>query len=153
MSLSTSASVHETFSRAVRENLQRALKTGEDWDRFKAILRETDARLMAEQAAHARGYRDRMAEAKEIILREEHGIRLDEPLPTWAIRQSDSEMLDQKAHTRVRQDYDRRLAVIRKDELDRYPDLSAEIRARDTPTQAFNRAQNRSHDRSGPNRT
>ena len=157
MSLSTQESVKEGFRRAVRENLARTLKTPEDWDRFKSILRETDARLVMEQAAHARDYQQRIAEANEMILREENGVRLEEPLPPWVHKHSDADLLEHKAQARVQQDYDRRVAAIKKDELDGFQDLAAEIRARDAPTQAFNRAHDRSQDRSpqlsGPKRS
>lgn len=152
MPLSTTHAVKETFRRAIREDLKRALHKGEDWDRFNATQRETDARLMSEQAAHAREYTQRIAEAKEIILREENGVRLDQPLPPGAMRHSDADALQAKADIRVRQDYDRRIAAITRDELDHFKELAAEIRARDAPTPSINPTQDRSHDRSGPTR-
>lgn len=150
MSLSTTDSIKEAFHRAVRENLQLSLLTGEDWDRFKDIQRETDARLMTEQATYARDYTARIADAKEIILREENGVRLDEPLPSWAERHSDADALQRKADARVSRDHQQRCAAIKSDELNKFQDLKSEIRMRDTPTRSFNRSTTR--DRSGPQR-
>ena len=150
MSLSTEDRLQDAFRRALREDLQRNLRTPEDWDRFKAIQRETDARLMTEQARYARDYTKRLAEAKEVILREEHSVRLDKPLPPWAARQSDAEALQVKADTRVRRDHDQRCAVIKRDELTRVQELSSDIRARDAPQRAQTLTQTWSQGRSGP---
>lgn len=156
MSLATTDAVRGVFQRAVQEHLQKVLRTSDDWDRFNAIRRETDDRLTAEDTAFALDFSQRMAEAKEIILREENGVRLDQPLPPWAERHSDADGLDRKAGERVRLDHQRRCAAITKDEMHAFRDLTAEIRARDAPTQAFTRAQDRSQDRSptrpGPTR-
>ncbi|MEM9098684.1 MAG: hypothetical protein AAGC79_09180 [Pseudomonadota bacterium] len=148
MGLSTTDAVRETFLEATRQSLARNLKTSEDWDRYKAIVQEADARIAAERAAHAHDYPARLAEAKEIILREEHGARLDQPLPPGAERQSDKDALHRKADARVRQDHDQRIAAIKADELDQYRSLTAAIRARDAPQprQAFERT------RPGPSR-
>lgn len=153
MSLSTQARVNEIFHRAVREDLHKVLQSGDDWDRYKGIVREADARLMAEQASYARDYTKRIAEAKEIILREEHGVRLDQPLPPGAPRQSDAEVLQQKADLRVRRDHDQRCAAIKRDELNQFQDLASEIRARDAPERAPSLTQTWDRSRSGPSRT
>lgn len=153
MGLDDRESLQDAFRRAVRERLQKSLRTGEDWDRFKAIERETDARLMTEQAAFKRDYVLRLAEAKEIILREENGIRLDLPVPPWVEKHSDAEQLDQKARTRVQEDHQRRIGVIKKDALHAYQDLTAEIRARDAPEQHASLAQTWKQTRSGPSRS
>jgi len=161
MPLSTTAKVREAFAEASRQSLARSLQTGDDWDRFKTIVHETDERIKAEQSAHAADFRARVAEAKEIILREEHGIRLDRPLPPGAEKFSDKHTLQTKAEIRVSQDFDRRIAAIKTDELDQYRALTAEIRARSKPdqTQAQTRdqAQERTHSvspiRSGPSHT
>lgn len=152
MSLSTPQAVRETFLLATRQSLARSLRTSEDWDRYKTIVQDTENRLEAEQAAYARDYPARIAEAKEILLREAHGIRLDRPLPPGVERRSDAETLQRHADARVRQDHDLRVSAIKSDELDQYRDLTAEIRTRDAPSQtrtAFNRARTRS----GPTQT
>lgn len=157
MSLSTDDIVQTAFKNAVQEHLQKNLRTGEDWDRFKAIQREIDARLMTEQAAYKRDFSQRMAEAKQLLLREENGLRLDEPLPSWAERHSSADGLDRKAGERVEQDHDRRIASIKRDEIDAFRDLTAEIRARDAPAPVRDtfqdRSQDRSQSRSGPSQT
>lgn len=152
MSLSTTDAVNETFQRTVQGHLQKALRTGEDWDRFNAIKEETSQRLEAEEQAYAGEFSERMAEAKQIILREEYGVRLDQPLPPGAEQHSDADALERKAGTRVLEDHRRRTAAIKKDECDRFRDLTAEIRARDAPTPTQSQHQDRSQDRS-PNRS
>lgn len=154
MPLSTVDSVRKMFVEATRHNLARSLKTGDDWDRYNEIIRETTVRMEAEQAAHAHDYQIRIAEAKEIILREENGVRLDQPLPPGAEKHSDADRLQTKAETRVYQDYRRRLAVIQADELDQYRDLTNQIRMRDRLGQsAPSRTQTPERTRSGPSRT
>lgn len=150
MNLSTDDAVRAVFIEATRHTLTRSLRTSEDWDQYQSIIQETTARIEAEQTAHAHDYRDRIAEAKEIILREEHGIRLDQPLPPGVEKFSDKDALQHKAEIRVRQDYDRRIAAIRTDELDQYRDLTADIRDRDRPNLAQSRDDSRTQSRSGP---
>ncbi|WP_299825293.1 hypothetical protein [uncultured Roseobacter sp.] len=153
MPLSTSENVQGIFARAVQDHLQKSLRTGNDWDRFKVIRRETDARLMAEQTAYKRDFTQRMAEAKQIILREESGVRLDQPLPPWADKHSDADALDRKAGERVRHDHDRRIGAIKKDELDAFRNLTAEIRAREAPAQHTTRVLNTEQTQTGPKRS
>lgn len=153
MSLSTTARVRDVFGRALQDHLQKSLRTGEDWDRFKAIERETDARLMSEQTAYKRDFTQRVAEARQMILREESDVRLDQPLPPWAKKHSDADALDHKAELRVRQDHDRRIAAIKKDELDAFRDLSAQIRTRDAHHPSRAPDIQRAFNRSGPSQT
>lgn len=145
--------VQEVFARALQDHLQKTLRTGEDWDRFNALRRATDARIMAEQTALKREFPQRMAEAKQMILREENGLRLDQPLPPWAERHSTADALDRKAGERVRQDHDRRISAIKRDEHAAFRDLAANIRARDAPTPLRDQLQDRSQDRPGPRRS
>lgn len=150
MPLSTTEAVRETFFEATRNSLARSLRTPEDWDRFNAIVHETTKRLEAEQATYARDYQARIADAKEIILREERGVRLDQPLPPGAEAMSDPDALQRKADDRVRQDHSQRMSAIKSDELAQYRDLTSEIRARDAPSQvrdAYNQV------RTGPTQT
>lgn len=153
MPLSTQDAVKEVFINATRQSLARSLRTGEDWDQYKSILEETTSRLDAEQAAHARDYTTRIAEAKEIILREENGIRLDHPLPPWVDKHSSADALQSKAEMRVRQDYDQRITAIKSDELDRYRALTNEIRMRDAPDLGQSRTIRQSFNRAGPSQT
>lgn len=154
MAISTEEAVREMFLEATRQNLARSLRTGEDWDRFKEITQTASARLESEQAAHAYDYQARIAEAKEIIMREEHGIRLDQPLPPGVVKQSNDERLQTIAETRVRQDYDRRIAVIKADELNEYRHLTNDIRIRDRSDHpSLTRTQTTDRTRSGPSQT
>lgn len=153
MDLSTTEALKSTFLACARDGLARSLRLPEDWTRYAQIVHETDARIKAEQAAHAWDYQTRIAEAKEIILREENGIRLDQPLPPGVEAHSDKDTLQSKAETRVRQDYDRRIAAIQIDEYDQYTALTNEIRQRDGPSRASSQTQSQDRGRSGPSRT
>jgi hypothetical protein len=139
------------FLESTRSMLARSLRTPDDWDRYKGIIRTADARIMAEQAEYARAYKSRIAEAQEIILREEHGIRLDQLLPPNVRKFSDKEALHTKADHRVRRDHERRIAAIKDDELVSYQELTAAIRQRDTQTST--QSLTKSFDRSGPTRS
>lgn len=153
MPLSTEDTLKTMYLEAARSNLARSLKTGEDWDRFNEIVQATSARIEMEQAAHAHDYLTRIAEAKEIILREENGVRLDHPLPPWAEKHSNAEQLQSKAELRVRRDYDLRIAAIKSDELDQYRSLTNTIRMRDAPDQNPSRSIRQSFNRTGPSRS
>lgn len=152
MTTETQSVVRAAYERALQEHLQKNLRTGADWDRFNTIKRERDARLMTEQAAFKRDYTQRLSDAKQIILREENSVGLDQPLPPWVDAHSNAEALQSKAETRVRADHARREAVIQRDTNDAYLALSADIRARDAPDlkQAFD--QTVEPTRSGPKR-
>ena len=151
MSLPTKDRLREMFLESARATLARALRTPDDWDRYTSIVRTADARIMTEQAEYARSYKTRIAEAQEIILREEHGVRLDQPLPPGAIKFSDKDALHAKADHRVRRDHEDRISVIKADELTAYQDLTSAIRQRDMPTQS--KSLTKSFDRSGPTRS
>ena len=153
MPISTTAAVRGLFVEATRQSLARSLRAGQDWDRYKAIIQEASGRLEAEQAAHAREYSSRIAEAKEIILREEHGVRLDHPLPPWVDKRSSTDALQSKAEIRVRQDYDQRITAIKADELDQYRALTNDIRMRDAPDQSPSRTIRQSFNRTGPSQS
>ena len=135
------------------ENDRYICPEGKELKHTRRIRREADARLMEEQAAFKRDYTARLAEAKEIILREENGVHLDQPLPPGVQTRSSAEALEHKADARVRRDHARREAAIKRDATDHYVDLAAEIRARDTPglQRAFDYAQ--SQTRSGQTRS
>lgn len=130
MPTDTEAAVREIFRRAVQQDLTRSLRTNADWDRFTDIASETARRVNAETEAFQRDYGQRLAEARQIILREENGIALDQPLPPGTEPQSDKTELDRKADARVRHDHARRLAAIQADETDQYRTLRKSIRAR-----------------------
>jgi hypothetical protein len=150
MSLSTQEALRDAYRSAVREHLQRSLRTGEDWDRFNAIQGEAEERLKTENEAYRRDYPARLAEAKQIILREEHGVRLDHPLPPGAMKHADANTLHQKADTRVQRDHQRRCAAIREDAHARYVDLTDDIRQRDQSNLTSNFNQKVQRKRTGP---
>ncbi|WP_299587654.1 hypothetical protein [uncultured Tateyamaria sp.] len=152
MSLSTTEAVRAVFENAVQAYLQKSLRTSEDWDRFNGIQREIDARKMQEQAAFKREVSERIAEAKQVILREEYGVALDRPLPPWAHKQSNAEELEHKARNRVQVDHTRRIKAIERDGSDAFVELAAEIRARDAPARESSLTQSFEQSRSGPKR-
>lgn len=152
MTSDTQKGVRAAYEHAVQQHLQKNLRTGGDWDRFNTIKRERDARLMTEQSAFKCDYTQRIADAKQIILREENSVGLDKPLPTWVDAHSDTEALQSKADTRVRTDHARREAVIQRDANDAYMALSADIRARDAPDLKQDFDQVIEPTRSGPKR-
>ncbi|MEJ8476641.1 hypothetical protein [Roseibium algae] len=152
MSLSTTEAVREVFVEATRQSLARSLKQAEDWDRFNAIIDETNKRVKAEESDYARNYAARLTDAKEVILREEHSVRLDQPLPPGAHKTSDRQALHRKADARVQRDHKLRLDTIQRDELDQYKALKEEIRMRDSPTHQARQSFTQTHHRNGPSR-
>lgn len=152
MTLSTEEAVRETFLLATRQSLAKSLRTAEDFERFAAIAKETEARLVEERDAFQRDYDLRLADARQIILRERTGLRLDQPRPRDAPNPTDRAALDAKADARVRLDHRRRVAAIHTDELDRYRELDALVRARDQKRGHARDAFARTQTRSGPSR-
>ncbi|MDF1804369.1 hypothetical protein [Thalassovita sp.] len=152
MSSETEHRVRSAYERAVEAHLQKSLQSGQDWDRYNAILAQTKARLAEEDQAFARDFDARMAEARQIVLREEHGIALDQPQPPGVDPKSPQAM-EAKAEARVYRDHERRQAAIRHDATEQYVDLTAEIRARDAPTSSQSLTQTWNQSRSGPTRT
>lgn len=150
MPLETTEAVRATFLAATRQSLARNLRTDKDFERFNAISAEAEARTRAEHTAFQQDYEMRMADARQIILREETGLHLDHPKPADMPHVSDKAVLDQKADMRVRLDHQRRLAVIKTDELDQYQELNSFVRARDGRQGQAKEAFNRTQTRSGP---
>ena len=133
MSLSTEEAVRETYRVALRETLKKDLKTPQEFERFVGIEREGAERFDAEKDAFREDYQLRLADAREVILREHNARTLDHPKPTWADDQlPSSEKVDLLARNRVQADHDKRLAAIRTDETDQYRSLRDECRARAT---------------------
>ncbi|MEM7427864.1 MAG: hypothetical protein AAF441_17355 [Pseudomonadota bacterium] len=131
MSLSTTEAIREEFRAAVREHLMSKLKGRSDWDRFEQIEDEAKQRTAQELDDWQRSYDTRLAEARQIILRETHGNLLEPPKPAGVDAVPDRQALDIKADQRIRQDHERRLAMIKQDELDQYEELQDELRGRD----------------------
>lgn len=153
MGLDSAPNVRAVYIAALRHDLQKVLAKPQDWDRYNEILAEGAARRDQEQAAFTRDKARRIEEAKQMILREEHALRLDQPLPPGVMRQSDPQQLTRKAHARVGADHARRLEAIGKDEATKYRDLSDLIKARDAPTQVRTAFQTQAQTRSGPSRS
>lgn len=152
MSLSTTDHVYSIFYEATKQALTRHLRTGEDFQRFAAIAHEAESRIATEQADFREHYHTRLAEAREVILREKTGQRLDKPRPRDLPHISDQAVLDTHADARVRHDHQRRIAAIKSDELHELALLRQEIFARDAPDPVLGRSFSRSPDRSGPSR-
>lgn len=156
MSTETETRIREIFRRAVQQELTGALRTEKDWANYRAILREATERVEAERQAFRRDYLQRLADARQIILREETGRRYDMPAPPGFARGHNNPSLDCRAEARVRRDHDARISAIQADEIDQYRALSKSVRARDDrqgqARDAFARAQDRRQTRSGPTR-
>lgn len=152
MSLDTTEAIMEEFRSATREHLAKHLRHDADWARFRKIESEANQRLTQEEAEWRRDYHARLAEARQIILRETHGNLLEQPKPEGIEDIPDRQALDVKADQRIRQDHQRRLAAIKQDEIDRYQALRDTLRARDRLQGFAAHAFERVRTRSGPSR-
>lgn len=152
MSLDDTDPVHTVFYEATKQALTKHLRTGEDFHRFATIAQEAEARVATEQADFREHYPARLAKAREVILREKTGRRLDKPRPRDAPHISDQAVLDTHADARVRYDHQRRIAAIKSDELHQLALLRQDIFARDAPDPVHGRSFSRTPDRSGPSR-
>ena len=152
MSNATEDRVRAAYERAVQEHLQKCLRTAEDWDRYNAIVAETQDRLANADTSFAWDFEARMAEARQIVLREEHGLAFDQPLPPGIDPRSPPE-IETQAEARVYRDHERRKAAIQSDATDTYVDLTAELRARDAPDPSPSLTQTSTRGRSGPSRS
>ncbi len=152
---STQSALGAAYTEALERALAQSLTTEEDWGRFKEMLVTKQERLDAETQDYRQNYLTRLAEARQIILREEHGLDFDHPLPEGVARQSDRQRLDIKADVRVRQDHQRRVTAIFDDHRSDLKALKAEIGARRTRENApdLKRHWNQSVRRSGPTQT
>ncbi|MEM6680239.1 MAG: hypothetical protein AAF416_23185 [Pseudomonadota bacterium] len=134
MSTDTQTAVLEVHRLAVLQDLTRALTTEEDWTRFNAIAREAAERYDAEQADFQRTYHERMAEARQAILRERNVRSLEPPKPSWAVQNDKGQTpdrLEALAQTRVQSEHAQYLAAIRRDEVAQYRSLRGELRERE----------------------
>ena len=152
MSLSTSEAIFQEYRTATREHLAGQLKHEIDWERFRKIEEDARQRLSEEDAAWQRDYHARLAEARQIILREVHGDVLEEPRREAARKVPDRKTLDAMAEVRVRKDHERRLAVIKRDEIDQYEALRKELRTRDRLQGFAAHEFNQARTRPGPSR-
>ena len=84
MSLSTSTAVQEVHRLAVQQELTRALRTQEDWDRFNAIARDAAETIDLIQAELREHCQDHLSEARAEILRRQSTRQHDMPKPSWA---------------------------------------------------------------------
>lgn len=131
MPLATEETVRETYRVAVQENLKNYLKTPQEFDRYISIVKVAAERIDAERAASQTDHTSRLAEAREVILREYTGHMLDHSKPDWAADQLPSaEKIDLLARNRVQADHEKRIATIRVDEVDQYRALKSECRER-----------------------
>ena len=158
MSLDTTEAIYEEFRTATREHLMAHLHHKGDWQHFNEIVLETNQRIEQENADWKQNYHTRLAEAKQIILREAHGNILEDPKLKGVESVPDKKALDLKADTRIRLDHHSRIATIKQDELDRYQELSNLIRSRerlkDYAKSEFEQVrQPQQQSRSGPSRS
>lgn len=153
MSTETTTAVLEVHRLAVQQDLTRALKSQNDWDRFNAIAREAAERLDAERADFQRGYQDRLREARQTILREQNGRPLEPPKPGW-VRETPigPDRLEILAQTRVQTEHVQYVAAIRREEITAYRAFRGELRERDD-RRAHAHARRKDHARDAFNRT
>lgn len=153
MSLDTTEAIHEEFRKATREHLMKHLHHKGDWKRFNEIATEAIKRAEQEKADWHESYHARLAEAKQIILREVHGNILKPPKPQNVESLPDKDALNFKADSRIRADHERRLAVIKNVELDQYEELKGFINRRSHFKDYARSEFELTRPRSGPTRT
>lgn len=152
MSLNTSEAIYEQFRKATREHLVKRLQHDGDRKRFIEIAEEAQSRTDQEMADWQQSYHSRLAEAKQIILREAHGNILEAPKQKNVETLPDKDALNFRADQRIRNDHQRRLAVIKQDELDQYEDLKQLIDRRSRVKGQAKQAFEQERTRSGPTR-
>jgi len=131
MTLSTEEAVRETYRIALEENIKKALKTPEEFNRFHDIAKEAAERLDAENDSFRDQYQDRLVKAEAAVMREQTGRFLDHPKPSWAEDAMLSEdRIEIVAHNRVLADHETRKHLIRIDQVDAYKGLREECRER-----------------------
>lgn len=158
MHLSTQEAIYEEFRNATRDHLMKNLKHDGDWGRFNEIENIAAERIAQENQEWQQSYHSRLAEARQIVLRETHGNILEPPKREGIDAIPDRKTLDAKADQRIRIDHDQRLAAIKLDELNHYQELRHVIQYRDAvkgrAKTDFEQAQTRSAPiRSGPIRS
>lgn len=153
MSIETTTAVLEVHRLAVQQDLTRALKSQDDWDRFNAIARQAAERLDAERADFQHGYQDRLSEARQAILREQNGRPLEPPKPGWG-RETPigPDRLEILAQTRVQTEHTQYIAAIRREEIAAYRAFRVELRERED-RRAYAHARRKDHARDAFNRT
>lgn len=146
MPLSTEHAVRETYRLALEERLRNAVKTKEEFERYRDIQKEAAERIDHEKDAFRANYHQRLEKAREVILREHHSKVLDHPKPDWAVDTPPSaDKVDLLARNRVQADHEKRILAIRIDQSDKYQELHKACRRREQEPsrerQAFNLTQ------------
>ena len=152
MTESTAEAIHQAYRQAKREHLMNHLLHEGDYDRFIAIEDEARLRIAVEKQDWQDSYYGRLAEAREVILRETYGDKLEAPKPEDIRPTPDRQALDVKADQRIRADHHKRLTAIQQDELDQYEDLREVIRKRDRLKDFAKAEFTQAQKRSGPSR-
>ncbi|MEL7112004.1 MAG: hypothetical protein AAGK93_03555 [Pseudomonadota bacterium] len=153
MTESTAEAIHQAYRQAKREHLMNHLRHEAEYDRFNAIEAEARQRVADEKQDWQDSYYGRLAEAREIILRETYGDKLQTPKPEDMRPAPDRQALDVKADQRIRADHHKRLTAIRQDELDQYEELRDVIRKRDRLKDFAKAEFTQARKRSGPSRS
>ncbi|MEM8646932.1 MAG: hypothetical protein AAGF86_11370 [Pseudomonadota bacterium] len=135
MTTHTEAAVQEVHRLAVQQSLTRILRTKEDWQRFNAIAQEAAERVDAERADFQSSYQDRLAEARQAILREQNDPAPEPPRPSWAGQAPPNhptpDQLETQAQSRVQAEHTQYLAAIRREEVAAYRTLRTELQDRE----------------------
>lgn len=130
MSLDTTEAIYKEYRFTTREYLTKHLKHDGDWKHFNEIEQTTEERIAQEKQDWQESYYTRLADARQIILREVHGNILEPPKPEGIKAIPNRQVLDVKADQRIRQDHQRRLSAIRQDELDQYEEFRRVLKKR-----------------------
>lgn len=133
MPLSPEEAVRETYRLALEDSLRKVLKTETEFDQYGTIQTEAAHRIDAEKDAFRANYHQRLAEAREVVMREHTSRTLDYPKPDWAEDIAPSaDKVDLLARNRAQADHDARILAIRVDQTDQYSDLRQACKDRST---------------------
>ena len=153
MSESTADAIHQAYRQAKREHLMNHLHHEADYYRFNAIEADARQRIADEKQDWQDSYYGRLAEAREVILRETYGDKLEASKLEDIRPAPDRQALDVKADQLIRADHHKRLTAIRQDELDQYEELRDVIRKRDRLKDFAKAEFTQTQKRSGPSRS
>ncbi len=153
MELDLQLGIAEMFRDATMESAVRALRTDDDWDRFKAIQSAAEKREDEATREFERDRPDLLAQAREAILRDAGALKHDHPAP-MPVDRFDPGTIEKRAETRIETAHRARLLDIRREESDAYETLSQDISARERQRGLSREAFGRARDgRGGPERT
>ncbi len=123
-------SLAEVFREATMQNLVFELRNESDWNQFQTIHAASQKRQKTEREDYEENRSERLAKAREELLRQAGSKTLDHPAPIGADR-FDKNELERRAMLKVENDHAARLLTIKKEETDAYARLKDDILGRD----------------------